>query len=808
MARAPVRSGKGGVASKGAGTARPPSRPATATPPKIETPKTEPLAPTGPGCPWCGSVLHGAEYHEEYNPPEDYEEIVLPVASQPRRPSLPPPVSAKPTASTPKPAAAKSAAAKPTPAIPAKTPAGKTPAKPPARTTTVAAPVYAWQGKFTRGKDGALKSSPHNVALILAYDKRWQEALAYDEFADCIVVTKKPPWHLHQHLMPPGNKIIIGDWTDEDTLRLLAWIAMEYQLHVTEAVAYAGARLAASRRMVHPVRDWLRTLPPYPTPLVQEAHNAVNEKKGKKKGKKPPPIQPITLIDTWLIRICGCQDTPYIRAVGAKFLIGMVARVMKPGCKLDTVAVFEGAQGILKSSMLRLLCTGSSEASPGDWFLESAIALGDKDSYQQLRRKWLVEWMELSTMKRTDHLHMKAYVSQQQDTYRPSYGRMTVNRPRQCVFAGTTNDEKYHKDDTGGRRWWPIPVTKIDLEILRRERDQMWAEAVARYDAGEKWWLDTPELNEAHAEMIEGRRQADPFEVVLGKWLASLPIERQYHGVTTQEVIAQMQPIDPLTGKPKPVDAIRMGRLEEMRAGDTLRKCGWIHKRRVALPSAPDVRVYRYSKYRRDTVEFMPDGSIVDRATGDVVGRKWMPNSNVRALPVKTSGGDDALEQAAGDDTFKEPAGAKKKPEKKEPAKAAKAKGKTPAGAQTVKGSGKTEGTAGGPSRLVSTSASSTSSSTGLIMKPAVQPQRQAHMDDVLGALGSLGTGEHTAQAIAQVLPEDHVLVSQRSQGARAVETVLTWLRTAGHVTARSVGKLPGYKLYALNGSDGSDGSA
>ncbi len=753
-----------------------------------------PSIPPGSACPVCGSMLHAEDWHYE-GADESYEEFTPTPGLRPSAKTTAPRTAPKSTSATPAktPPGAKSAptksAAKPAAPPPAArvmpTRAGVKPAPQP---RSAKLKNFAWHDKFVYTEKGTLKATAGNVQLILNYDPMWRDVLAYDEFADCIVTTKKPPWAKFAHLVVAGG-VQMGDWTDHDTLLLAAWLGMEYQLSVTSSVAFEGATAASKTRAIHPVRDWIVGLK---TSLMGAAWLKVNGKKmaARKHAKNPTP----TALDTWLVRICGCEDTPYIRAVGAKFLIGLVARVMKPGCKLDTLPVFEGPQGVLKSTMLRLLCTGHRDADPEDWFLDTQVELGTKDSYQILRRKWLVELAELASMRRTDHLHMKQYVSQQIDTYRPSYGRQTISKRRQCGFAATTNDEKYLKDDTGARRFWPVPVGVIDLNQLTKERDLLWIEALARYEAGESWWLDTPELVEAHGEMVEARRAADPFEGQIAQWLATLPLDQQYTGVSTRQVIERWQPIDAISQKPRAVDWGKTNRQDEVRAGGLLTNAGWRYKRRVTLTG--NARGWRYSLYPRESVDILADGSIIERGTGRVI-RGTVSGSNLR--PMRDN-------MDLDDPTVKAP-GAKKTPvggKRPAPVTAAKTTNTTkmvkgPAGAKRAAGD-KTKdsagGTAGGRSRSGTgmvgiPSAGNPTMITAGLMNGRAQQDRESHKRDLLAALATLNDNEGTLLAIAGALPENHPLAGRRP----AVESILTLLRSDGLVTASLVGKFRVYKL-------------
>ncbi len=133
-----------------------------------------------------------------------------------------------------------------------------------------------------------------------------------------------------------------------------------------------------------------------------------------------------------------------------------------------------------------------------------------KDASAALRGKWIVELSELSALRRSEIEATKAYLSRTEERYRPPYGRGEVVEPRRCIFAVTTNRSDYLSDDTGGRRFWPIPVGQIDIAGLKSDRDQIWAEAVAPHTAGEQWWLK-PEEEATAAEIVAERQTEDPW---------------------------------------------------------------------------------------------------------------------------------------------------------------------------------------------------------------------------------------------------------------------------------------------------------
>ena len=179
----------------------------------------------------------------------------------------------------------------------------------------------------------------------------------------------------------------------------------------------------------------------------------------------------------------------------------MVARVFDAGCQVDTVPVFEGSQGAGKSSALRII--------GGKWFTESHEQVTSKDFYLVMQGSMLIEIAEMHGFSKAEVTKIKGVISNRVDRYRTPYGRIAEDHPRQCVFACTTNESEWQRDETGARRFWPVATTRVDLEWLKSNRDQLFAEAVERYENGESWW-DVPK--DAHAVEVEKRREIDAQE--------------------------------------------------------------------------------------------------------------------------------------------------------------------------------------------------------------------------------------------------------------------------------------------------------
>lgn len=288
--------------------------------------------------------------------------------------------------------------------------------------------------------------------------------------------------------------------------------------------------MLARRKPVHPVRDWLR-------------------------GLKWDGWQ---RIDTELPQLFGHQPDSFAARLLRRWLISAVARGMRPGCKVDTVLVLVGEQSSFKSTFFDVM--------GGAWFTDSPVQAGaDKDGKLVMRRSWIIEWGELDAMRRArDQETIKAFLSQRVDVFRKPYGRDVAEAPRHCVIVGTTNHKEFLFDPTGSRRFWPVEVLrKIDIGWVRAHREQLWAEAVQLFNAGEQWWLTAEEDLDREAVALEHQAE-DVWTDPVKDWL----------GFQSSVSIAQV--LVEAIGRPLEQHT----RADEMRIGAILRGMGWTQQRR------------------------------------------------------------------------------------------------------------------------------------------------------------------------------------------------------------------------------------
>lgn len=218
-------------------------------------------------------------------------------------------------------------------------------------------------------------------------------------------------------------------------------------------------------------------------------------------------------IDEFFYKYMGTTFDEYHMAVSRSMWISMVARVFEPGCKVDTMPVLEGEQGTRKSTALNVIA--------GRWFAEAAESPTSKDFFAVLQGQLIVEIAELDSFNRSEIQTIKRVITCQKDRYRVPYERAPQDFPRTCILTGTTNESEYLRDSTGARRFLPVRVIKIDIEKLKRDRDQLFAEAVSMYKSGLLWYDIFPETATKSAQ--EQRRQHDEWESEIGAYLLQIP---------------------------------------------------------------------------------------------------------------------------------------------------------------------------------------------------------------------------------------------------------------------------------------------
>jgi predicted P-loop ATPase len=335
----------------------------------------------------------------------------------------------------------------------------------------------SWWNDLIKTASGSPIPNLANALTILRQDVTFAGMLGFDQMLETAML-----------LRPLSGDSRIGSrpLTDVDIGLVQELLQILALARLSKEVVHQAVDIVATENGFHPVRDHL---------------NAV-------RWDEQPRVE------TWLSDYLGAERTPYAVSIGTMFLVAMVARIMEPGCKADYMPVIEGPQGQLKSTACRVL--------GGDYFSDNLpdVSAG-KDVSQHLRGKWLIEVAEMHAMNRAEAALLKSFISRTHERYRPSYGRKEVIAPRQCVFVGTTNKEGYLRDETGGRRFWPVKVGTIDIEGLIRDRDQIFAEAVQMYRRKAMWWPEKDFEREHIMPEQAARYEGDAWEENIAGYLAN-----------------------------------------------------------------------------------------------------------------------------------------------------------------------------------------------------------------------------------------------------------------------------------------------
>lgn len=310
--------------------------------------------------------------------------------------------------------------------------------------------------KLKRTKQGIPESDVYNCLLILECDPELKGKVGLDEFAHRLTVLGDLPWRTKNSSLY---------WTDTDDACLRNYFATKFRIKGKGIIDDALQEVTQDNKF-HPVRDYLHSV--------------------KWDGE--------CRIDELFIKYLGAENTAYVRAATRKWLCGAVARVMHPGIKFDTAIVLYGSQGLGKSLILEKLGKG--------WFNNSLVDIKTKDTMEQIQGSWVIELGELAPTFKNENEIVKAFISRASDRFRSPYGRRTEEYPRQCVFAGSTNNLMFLKDRTGNRRFWPITgdkdrKTANSWDITDEEIDQIWSEAFYYWSEGESLVLEGAVAEEA-----------------------------------------------------------------------------------------------------------------------------------------------------------------------------------------------------------------------------------------------------------------------------------------------------------------------
>lgn len=391
-----------------------------------------------------------------------------------------------------------------------------------------------WQRyKLDCNKSGPY-STADNVSRVLAAAPEFSnDVIWYDTFRERILTTWKAEGERPR------------EWSDNDDACLLVHFQRTLAWHnLSPTALHAGLTDFLEKHPRNPLQEYLNA-------LVWDGTERL----------------PHFLTDAY-----GTPQDAYHEAVGRCWLMSMVARALKPGCQVDTMPVLEGPQGIRKSTSLEIL--------GGEFYISLPRGFGDVEFLQSMEGVWLGEIPDMASFRGRDLEHIKAFITIREDRYRRSYARRAVTRMRQTVFAATDNGGNWNGDVTGARRFWPFICQTVNIDYLRANRDQLFAEAVVRFRRGELWW-DVPIGDQV--EQTEGRRFGDAWEELIARYVNENP-SRQMGEIYWSVRPAPLNElvVTDILENALDIPAARWDRSSQMRVASALKALGWHRvKRRV-----------------------------------------------------------------------------------------------------------------------------------------------------------------------------------------------------------------------------------
>ena len=365
-----------------------------------------------------------------------------------------------------------------------------------------------WKNELIYNKKGIIIQSIYNVELVLKNDRNLKNKVALDTFNDKICVLGSLPWNSSNEKR---------QWRDVDDAGLRAYLEKIYGLNHRNNI-YDAWELIVYDNSFNSVANYLKSL----------KHDGIKR------------------LDTLFIDYLGVEDNLYSREVTRKSLVGAVARVFEPGVKLDTSIVLVGSQGVGKSQIINRLGK--------EWYSDNITTVKGKEACEQIQGFWIIEIAELAAMKRVEIEAIKQFMSKQEDTYRGAYARNVKSHKRQCIFICTTNTHDCLKDYTGNRRFLPLDVdgdkaTKdIWKDLNNYEVNQIWAEAVKFYKAGEKLILSS-KANELAKQEQESHTKHNPLEGIINEYL-DMPVPDDWYDKDLYDRINYIRNAKK-TGKPR-----------------------------------------------------------------------------------------------------------------------------------------------------------------------------------------------------------------------------------------------------------------
>jgi len=386
-----------------------------------------------------------------------------------------------------------------------------------------------WTDQLIRGgKDGTGPVSranfgTQNTCTYLKNLPQFKGKLAVNLFSMDTIWREPALWHKKPAKTDPTDKVI----DDDDIIRMKAELNKTGFDPSTQVILEASRSVSLDNEY-HPVKEYFNELPAW---------------------------DGIERLARFFPDFCGTTDDAYTQQIGIKIFTAIVARIFVPGIKFDYLPILIGAQGIGKSTLLETI------AIKPQWYTDNLGDVNNKDVILRMRSKLIVENAELTMFNNADVNEVKAFLSRRTDRDRLPYDKLPRDLPRQCIIMATTNKDRFLQDETGNRRMWPVEIIKIDYKQIKETLPLFYAEAIARFKAGEKLFLDDEEASKISISKQEERFNQDDWEPTVDKWLD----ENGKDKITIHEIWEEA------FGK----DIVNCGFREQKRIGSILRHLGW-----------------------------------------------------------------------------------------------------------------------------------------------------------------------------------------------------------------------------------------
>ena len=287
------------------------------------------------------------------------------------------------------------------------------------------------QADLARNEKGITCQTINNCMMVLQRDPLLKGAIRKNELSGKIDVVGDLGWNRTSSSL-----------TDTDVYQIQWYLEKNYGLKHDRNINKA-MNIVANENKYHPIREYLEH-------LTWDGQSRIS-----------------SLLPKYL----GADENAYTKEIMRLLMLAAIHRVYEPGCKFEIMVCLVGGQGAGKSTFFRFL------AIHDEWFSDDLKRMDDENVYRKLQGHWIIEMSEMmATVNAKSIEDIKSFLSRQKETYKIPYETHPEDRPRQCVFVGTSNSMDFLPlDRTGNRRFAPVLVRpeRVEKHILENETEAM-----------------------------------------------------------------------------------------------------------------------------------------------------------------------------------------------------------------------------------------------------------------------------------------------------------------------------------------------